>query len=339
MHKYLLITVTFLTISLFGQNKGIVYNQAIHFQLKHEKDTINFIVADTILNEKKPVFLFCQGSLPIPLFIRINNDFVFMFGGGISNFDKETIKKHYHLVVISMPKTPFYSEISHLTQSLCYIPDTSKKEEFRIDYLKSDYLENYVNRANIVLNYLQNQEWVDNSKLIVGGHSQGAIVATALAYTNKKITHLGVFAYNPNGRIDQMIREERKYVEKGMKTWEEANKGIAYWNNFWESVNNPETLAQQPQLIAWKSFSKPTINKFTSIEIPIFLSYGTEDITSDLCDLIPLKFIEKGKTNLTLNRKIGLGHNFFEVDEKGRPNHKKGHWIETMNEFINWTLK
>jgi len=334
-----LVIILILTSNVLAQNKGVVYNKAIHFQLEKEKDTIDFIVADTVLNEKKPVFLFCQGSLPIPLFIRIDKDFVFMFGGGISNFDKATIREHYHLIVISMPKTPFYSEINHLTKSLCYIPDTSKKEEFRTDYLQADFLENYIKRANVVLNFLEKQKWVDNNKLIVAGHSQGAIVATALAYKNKKITHLGVFGYNPNGRIDQMIRQERKNAEKGLQTWEQANENIDYWINFWKNANNPTIMKEHPQLIAWKSFSKPTINEFTSIDIPIYLAYGTEDITSDLCDLIPLKFIEKGKNNLTLKRKIGLSHNFFEVDEKGMPNHKKPHWTEVMNGFIKWTLK
>jgi len=269
--------------------------------------------------------------------VATNKDFVFMFGGGISNFDKATIREHYHLVVISMPKTPFYSDINHLNKSLCYIPDTSKKHVFKQDYLKADYVENYLLRANIVLNYLSKQEWVDNNKLVVAGHSQGAIVATLLASSNKKITHLGLFAYNPYGRIDQMIRQERKRAENGKQTWEQANENIDYWTNYWEKANNPTLRKEHPEFIAWYSFSNPTIDELLTIDIPIFLSYGTNDITSDLCDLLPLKFIKKGKNNLTIKRKIGLEHNFFEVSENGTPNHKKPHWVEVMNEFVEWT--
>lgn len=323
--------------NLFGQNKGVVYNQAIHFQLTENNDTIDFIVADTILNKKKPIFLFCQGSMPLPLVIRIDKDNVFMFGGGISNFDNKTIREKYHLVVISMPKTPFYSDINHLNKSLCYIPDTSQKQVFRLDYLKADYIENYVLRANNVLDYLSKQKWIDNSKLVVAGHSQGSKVATLLASNNKNITHLGLFGYNPNGRIDQMIRQERKNAENGKQTWDQANGNIDYWTNYWKNVNNPELREAQAELIAWNSFSKPTIDELLTIDIPVFLSYGTNDITSDLCDLLPLEFIKKGKSNLTVKRKIGLEHNFFEVDDKGNRDHKKPHWIEVMNEFVKWT--
>ena len=64
-----LIFLLFISGNIWGQNKGVVYNKAIHFQLEELTDTIDFIIVDTVLIEKKPIFLFCQGSLPLPLFI------------------------------------------------------------------------------------------------------------------------------------------------------------------------------------------------------------------------------------------------------------------------------
>ena len=64
--------------------------------------------------------------------------------------------------------------------------------------------------------------------------------------------------------------------------------------------------------------------------------YGTEDRSADLCDMVPLFFIEKDQNNLTLKRYIGLEHNFFEVSENGRANHEKGHWEEVMQGFVKW---
>jgi len=335
----LLILVLFFNNSVFSQKIEIIDNKAIHFELTQKNDTIDFIVVDTVLTKRKPIFLFCQGSLPIPLFTKMDDKSLFMFGGGISNFDIKSITKHYHLVVISMPKTPLIASIEHLNKSYCYIPDTSQKQVFRQDFLKADYAENYVLRANAVLDFLSKQKWVDNKKLVVAGQSQGSKIATLLASKNKRITHLGLFSYNPYGRIDQMIRQERKYAENGKQTWEQAIQNIDYWTNFWKDINNSELRKEKPELIAWYSFSEPTIDKLLTVDIPIFLSYGTNDITSDLCDLIPLKFIEKGKNNLTIKRKIGLEHNFFEVTENGRPNYNKPHWIEVMNEFLKWTLE
>jgi hypothetical protein len=73
--------------------------------------------------------------------------------------------------------------------------------------------------------------------------------------------------------------------------------------------------------------------------MPIYLAYGTEDRVADLCDLVPLFFIEKNKNNLTLKRYLGLEHNFFELDKTGQVNYEKSHWEEVMNHFLDWVLR
>ncbi|RYJ51341.1 hypothetical protein DR871_013005 [Flavobacterium petrolei] len=107
----------------FGQKLNIINNQAIQFSIKKEKDTINFVLIDTNLDEIKPIFLFCQGSLPMPLFVKPAKENIWMIGGGITNFEINEIKKNYHLIVISMPKTPVIVNEKNLNKSYCYIPN------------------------------------------------------------------------------------------------------------------------------------------------------------------------------------------------------------------------
>jgi len=52
----------------FGQKTRIIDNKAIQFEITQNNDSINFIVVDTVLTQKKPVFLWCQGSHAYPLF-------------------------------------------------------------------------------------------------------------------------------------------------------------------------------------------------------------------------------------------------------------------------------
>lgn len=40
------------------------------FSIKGTLDSINFIDSDTVFENKKPVFLYCQGSLPYSLFYK-----------------------------------------------------------------------------------------------------------------------------------------------------------------------------------------------------------------------------------------------------------------------------
>lgn len=323
----------------FGQELHIISNQAIHFSLKEKKDTIDFIIVDTKLDTVKPIFLFCQGSLPVPLFVKPENGDVWMIGGGITNFDLDEIKMKYHVIVISMPKTPVVVNEKSLNRSYCYIPDPEKPDEFSIEYVNADYIENYESRAAKVLKFLRKQKWVDNSKLIVAGHSQGSKVATLIALKNKNVTHLGLFGPNPFGRIDQLVRDYRKSAENKEISWEEADKRMENTYQMYREAYDEKTLNRKPNLLAWKSFSRPLLNDWLKINIPTYLAYATNDIASDLCDLVPLFYIQNSKSNLTYKRYLNLEHNFFEVDEDGRPNYEKEHWQEVMNEFVAWTLK
>lgn len=329
----------FLVQLSFGQTSNIINNEAIHFSLKQKKDTIDFILVDTKTDEKKPIFLFCQGSLPIPLFIQPEKEEMWMFGGGITNFDLDEIKKHYHLVVISMPKTPVVVNEKNLNESYCYIPNSNKPDEFDEEYVTADFLENYEKRAKLVLKFLKKQRWVDTSKLIVAGHSQGSKVASAVSLNTKNVTHLGLFGANPFGRIDQSIREYRKKANKKEMTWDEADERTESTYQMLRDSYDFNKLNKDPYLLAWKSFSKPFINDWLQIKIPTYLAYGTNDSAAELCDLVPLFYIQHSKTNLTYKRYPNLEHNFFEVNEDGTTNYDKEHWKEVMNEFVKWTTK
>ena len=323
----------FVIFPTFGQKNSIIDSKAIQFEITQENNSINFIVVDTVLTQKKPVFLWCQGSLSYPLFAKNENDEIYMFGGGISNFDISNIVKHYHLVVISMPKVPVIVNEKDLQDfQYCHI-----NSDCRDDFWEADFWENYERRASTVLTFLQRHSWVDNSKLVVAGHSQGSKIAERIAFRNKNVTHLGLFSFNPFGRIEQFIRLARKNAESGKITWEEAEREMQKWYDLYKSANNPQEIANNPHLIPWKSFSEPQIDELVKINIPIYLAYGTADVAGDLCDLLPLYFSRENKDNLKLKRYFNLEHNFFEINEKGGANWDKPHWIEVMNEFVEWT--
>ncbi|MEM9991318.1 MAG: hypothetical protein AAF738_06100, partial [Bacteroidota bacterium] len=55
---------------------------------------------------------------------------------------------------------------------------------------------------------------------------------------------------------------------------------------------------------------------------------------AELCDIIPLFFINAQKNNLTMQRYLGLEHNFFEVKEDGKVDYDSSNWTRVMNEFL-----
>ncbi len=304
------------------------------FSLKSKKDTIDFVIADADLKTKKPVFLFAQGSMPVPLFASFPGQGVFPMQ--LSNFDLKTLNKHFHVVVISMPKTPVVVGPEHLTPNYTYTPDTTHPNSMLDDFLIADNLDNYVDRANKVLNFLRKQKWVDNSRLVAAGHSQGSCIVAQLAASNAKITHAGLFGFSALGRVHEGVWLNYKEAMKGNIPWDEFAKMQQQQYDFQKQLMADE--GEDIGMIAWKSFKGIGFEKLAKIKTPLYIAYGTEDKCAFLNELIPLYFIEAGKTNYEVKRYPGLEHNYFPIVE-GKPDYKNGKWSEVMNEFVAWSLK
>lgn len=90
-----------------------------------------------------------------------------------------------------MPNTPLIADESKINDSYWYFGNSKNKNIPTEEFQKSNYLENYTNRAIKVLKFLKQQKWVDGSKLVVAGHSQGSKVATKIAKHYKPVSKLG----------------------------------------------------------------------------------------------------------------------------------------------------
>lgn len=333
----LVFCLIFITLTSNSQRLKNITSDYSHFQICSKKDTIDFIVADTNLTVKKPILLFCQGSLPVPLFFNFPEQGIIPVT--LNNFDVNEMKKHYHVVVISMPKTPVIVGSDHLNKSYRYVLDTMQENSYSPNFVKADYLDNYVNRANQVLRYLSKQKWVNPNQLVIAGHSQGSHVALEIAATNKKVTQLGLFAFNPLGRIDQYIRMLRKQAEAKEITWEQADSIQLTVQNDYMSYFKPELSNETTYAKSWASFSKSQLNTVIALKIPLYIAYGSNDINADFCDLLPLYFIEQKKTNYKVIRYSNLEHNFFPLTENGQPDYQNGKWQSVMNDFIKWSIR
>lgn len=334
----ILAVLLFINHICFAQQKQVINNEVTAYSLQTKKDTIDFIVVDKAPSERKPIFLWCQGSLPVPLYMNFETDGLWLHGGGIANFDYEEIKKHYHLIVISMPKTPLIVDDSKLNDEKWYYGDSADKKIPSIAFQKANYYQNYIDRAIKVIKFLKRQKWIDNSKLVVAGHSQGSKIATGIAANYKHVTKLGLFSANPLGRMDQSIRKLRKEAEQGKISWQLADQEMEKQYEYFRTANDPVKIRKNPSLLAWNTLSDPLIEDWLAFNKPIYLAYGTDDIASDFCDLIPLYFIRQRKSNLTYKRYLNLEHNFFEINSKNELDHNKPHWKEVMEHFLQWTL-
>ena len=157
-------------------------------------DTIEYIKVGTDTVTAKPTVLFLQGSRPSPLIFDMGT-----FKQVNLPFDAAALSEHYNVVEISMPKTPVIEGPEHLNADYDYVPDTARTDAFSPAYVKANYLENYVGRAELVITDLIKQPWVKKDSLILIGHSQGAKVAAFVASENKHICSVALLGFNAFG--------------------------------------------------------------------------------------------------------------------------------------------
>ncbi len=308
-----------------------------HHQLSYEgKIEIDVIIAgdEAALKKHKPLFIFCQGSLPNPLIIKTSQGEASVFPFNYVDYIDD-----YHLVIISKPGIPIAPNAETLDERYCYRDSTTNI--FPSTFIQNNYADYYVKSTNVVIDHLCHQNYVDTSLIIIAGHSQGAKIATKVATTNDKITHLIYLSGNPLGRFDELIRKERRAVTQGKITAKEAQKNINQLYKHWETINQDPTATDKywgDSNYAWSSFSKPVIDDLLALDIPIWMGYGTADYGSEFCDLIPLYFIQARKFNLYHHPYVNLEHNFFPVDEKtGIPQYEKDpQWDQIASDFFLW---
>lgn len=331
--KLILLLLTVVNLSVNAQQviPGTSYTQ---FSLKSKTDTIDFVVAETDLTAKKPIFLFAQGSMPLPLFVEFPGQGVYPLPLG--NFDLNTLNKHYHVVVISMPKIPVLVNKSQVNSSYCYMADSTNPNSIPDEYLKADYLDNYIARATKVLDFLSKQKWVDNSRLVAAGHSQGSRIVAELTIRNPKITHAGLFGFSALGRVHERVWLNYKEAMKGNISWEKLDSLQQEQYQFQQTIYADK--GEDIGLIPWKSFTGIGFERLSQIKTPLYIAYGTEDKCAFLNELIPLYFIQAGKTNYEIKRYPNLEHNYFPVVD-GTPDYENGKWAEVMNAFVEWSLK
>ncbi len=111
MKNFILLTFIFFNTSLFGQNKRPEDYGCTHLQTIYKGDTIDILIKSKKGEEqkKKPLFLFCQGSLPIPLIIKYDDN----GKQGIYNvfvFNPDSLSNYYHLAIISKPYIPLVAD-------------------------------------------------------------------------------------------------------------------------------------------------------------------------------------------------------------------------------------
>lgn len=324
----LTILLLFSSIFLFGQNKEEFGFR--HLQTIYKGDTVDILIKSKKGEEfkKKPLLLFCQGSLPIPLIIKYDEN----GKQGIFNvfvFNPDSLSTEYHLAIIGKPFIPLMVDQKSLNNNMTY---TDKTGAFPKEYIERNFLDYFVDRDISVIKFLQKQSWIDKSKLVVAGHSEGSTVAAKLALKFPRVTELIYASGNPLGRILTIIEEDRigetdstKYAENMIKHWKDIVDSSTYMN-----TKIGDTYK------ATYDFSIPPMQYLEKLKIPVLVCYGTKDAGTPFIDYFRVDMIRQKKKNFTFKAYIGLDHNFFPLKPNGDINYDIFNWDKVADDWRSW---
>lgn len=317
---------------LHGQEKQPEDYGFRHLQMLYKGDTVDILVKSQTgaSQSRRPLFLFCQGSQPIPLIKKYKAD-----DGreGIYNvfpFDADSLSNEFHLAIISKPYTPLISDEKTLKPDLTYVDSTGK---FPRKYLDRNLLDYYVNRDIAVIRFLQHQPWVSRERLVIAGHSEGSTIAAKIASVCPRVTALIYSGGNPCGRILSMIWQARARESDSLRL------GEMVFDNWRNVVNDPENMdaLNGDANKATYGFSVPAPMEYLQhITIPVLVTYGTKDFLAPFADYFRARMMAQKKTNFTFRAYVGVEHNFFPLKANGEVNYDIFNWDRVAADWRQW---
>lgn len=333
MRPFIVISFLIFSTSLFGQKAEDFGFR--HLQTIYKGDIVEILIKSKQGEEqtKKPLLLFCQGSLPIPLIIKYDEN----GKKGIYSvfpFNTDSLSNKYHLAIINKPFVPLIADKNSLTNEMTFADSLGN---YSTNYTKRNLLEYYVDRDIQVINFLHRQSFISSANLVVAGHSEGSAIAANIAYKCKKVTELIYSGGSPLGRIMSIIGRERNEQLKDSTI--NMNGIFEYWSKTIENKND-ENSTGDTYKGQYQFSNPPPIEILLKLNIPVLVTYGTKDFGAiSQNDYLRVATISKQKVNFTFKDYVGLDHNFFPLLQNNKPDYDIFNWDKVAEDWRIWLME
>lgn len=206
-----------------------------------------------------------------------------------------------------------------------YLQEPSKRETDRSrTYLYENTLDRRAEAINAAIKSAQALPFIDRSKLLVAGFSEGGVVAAKVAAQNRQVSHVASFAGGGPTQLFDMLEAARSgrlcgqslpgtaasRVADVLAKWTEIQLAPAAMDQFWCGHSYRR----------WHSYIRESLlENLLLSSSKIFLVHGTEDDSSPVAgfDMVVATLLSKHR-DLVFKRLEGASHDLALVDEDGR---------------------
>lgn len=185
-------------------------------------------------------------------------------------------------------------------------------EEFRREYT----LERWSEAVSAALRATEALPFVDRSRVLVMGHSEGGLVACRVAAMNPSVTHVASLAGGGPSRLFSLLELARAgylYKDAGDLPDQREARLLSEWS---EVLKDPESATRDflgHPYRAWTSFSRDScMEELLRTRARIYLAQGTEDhsVAPVTFDILRAHLLAHGR-DVTAYRVVGADHGFF----------------------------
>ena len=301
-------------------------------------DSIRYIVSQPF-NPENPTVFFLDGSGNRPLLLyhdfedgRTWND-VFLSSFGAGNY-----VEYYNFVLIAKPGTP----ICGLHTGELPLIDTAFGCIWT--FLRFDFLNYYVEQLNQVVDDVRKRSNPDAPFFFIGSSRGGNVVATFAERHPEKVQRLVMKSAGILGWQEQRVFLFRRLMDRGEMSSEEAQERIDAaheWYQFlkdystrfsleddFDPEKTSESREQHYNILSTASFTlNIVLYRLQNIDVPILVTFGTDDMMTRSNDFLPFFFTRWGKDNLTMMPILDANHQFLKTITNQETNEQEREFI------------
>lgn len=317
MRQIVTFLIVFLYLTSFAQTD--LKEKFKIFSIENKKlGKVEFCTFKSTIDKKKPLLLFIHGSGNEPTFAYQPDLKTYSWKGFL---EIEKYKDQFHVICVNKPGIPLFDTIQKNPQNF------QTSYPLNAEFIKKYSLEWRAKAASLIINEAIKLLPVDQSKILVIGHSQGGQVAPKIAVLNKKVTHVVVLNSNSLNHLYDFVLQERLAAFKGEQTFEITQKNIdslfSDYKKIFAEPNNINKNWNDETYFRWASFSDETpLENMLKLKIPIYVIAGGKDIWGSFImntDYVQIEFLKHKKTNLIYQVYPNANHFLQdEIEENGK---------------------
>jgi len=292
--------------------------------------TITFYISQTQTSGKQPLAVLIQGSGGGSVFVKDGDKTV-----GTTRYQGylDQMQGLSRLLIVEKPGVKLFEEPKHWGSA------EGCSEEFLREYT----LERWTEAINAAIRAAQSLPEIDTSKLLVAGNSDGGQVATHVAYSNPKVTHVASIAgggptqlfdmvhftwlnSNKSEKSKQKVGSAGKAVEEVYEKWAEIQADPDSISKFWSG--HPYRR--------WSTFcSSSSLEDLLHCNAKAYIVQGTEDVS------VPVASFDVLRSELAVHRHEVIAERIEGANHGMKIKAKSGERDEMTNvvgRIVQWYL-